>query len=138
MRVEKPFTGLKVYYSGSIRGVPESDPDLPWKLVQYMVQNGANVLSEHVAGRTREEMQEIRLRKLGPRANEFLESPEPWIVVREEDVRWVDEADYLVALVNGPSHGVGMEIERALLKPDRGLPRTPIFTPCQKIKPVIS
>jgi hypothetical protein len=33
----------------------------------------------------------------------------------------------VVALVNGPSHGVGMEIERALLKPERGLPLTPIL-----------
>jgi len=45
-----PFRGLKVYFSGSIRGSPEPDPEFPRKLVQYMTTGGADVLSEHVAG----------------------------------------------------------------------------------------
>lgn len=32
---DKPFTGLKVYHSESIRGVAESDPAFAWKLVSY-------------------------------------------------------------------------------------------------------
>ena len=46
-----PFTGKKVYYSGSISGVPEPDPEFAWKLVRYMIDNGADVLSERVAAR---------------------------------------------------------------------------------------
>lgn len=40
---------------------------------------------------------------------------------------WVDECDYLIAVVDGPSHGVGMEIMRALMKEERGLNKTQIL-----------
>jgi len=33
---DKPFSGLRVYYSGAIRGTPETDPELPWKIVSFM------------------------------------------------------------------------------------------------------
>lgn len=124
---EKPFFGLKVYYSGSIRGVPEPNLELPWNLVQYMIKGGANVLSEHVAARSPEEMRRIRERKLGERAKEVLESSTPWVDMRKMDIEWVDQATHLIALVNGPSHGVGMEIQRALDKPRMGLNRTLIL-----------
>jgi len=127
---EKPFKGMKIYFSGSIKGAQEPDPEFAWKLVQYMVQGGANVLSEHVAARNKEEMEEIRAKKMGMSVKQFLDMPrEIYIrdVVRKTDTEWVDEASHLVALVNAPSHGVGMEIERAILKPERGLPLTPIL-----------
>lgn len=126
----QPFYGLKVYYSGSIKGAPEPDPDFAWKLVQYMIEGGANVLSEHVAGRNRDEMEQIRARKMGVDLQTLLDMPRDVYVkdvVRKTDVEWVDEATCMVALVNAPSHGVGMEIERAILKPERGLNKTPIL-----------
>jgi hypothetical protein len=46
---ERPFTGTKVYYSGSISGVAEANLDLPEQLVEYMQQGGADVLDPHVA-----------------------------------------------------------------------------------------
>jgi hypothetical protein len=119
--------GVKVYYSGSIQGVPEAEPDFAWHLVQYMIDEGVNVLSEHVAGRTKEERNKVRARNLGLDIKEMLSEEEPWFGIREVDTKWVDEATHMVALVNSPSHGVGMEVERALLKPERGLPETPIL-----------
>jgi len=123
----QPFKGLKVYYSGSIKGVPEQDPQFPWKLVKYMSERGADVLSEHVAARTPEEMESIRASRIGEKVKEIIGHPEPWFTVREIDVEWVDKATHVVSLVNTPSHGVGMEIERALLKPKIGLNFTPIL-----------
>jgi hypothetical protein len=121
---EKPFEGTKVYYSGSIRGVANPETDFAYKLVNHMLENGADVLSEHVGARTQEEMDEVFLRRSGMDRRTI---EEPWFTAREVDMKWVDEATHLVALVNGPSHGVGMEIERAILKPERGLNQTPIL-----------
>ncbi|MGI5840902.1 MAG: hypothetical protein ACOX6N_01700 [Patescibacteria group bacterium] len=117
------FSGFKIYYSGSIKGSPEPDSELPWKLVRYMMDNGADVLSEHVAARSREEMEEIRTRRtaLGRLGSQ------PWFSVRRQDILWVDQATHLVALVNSPSIGVGMEIQRALDKPKFGLNQTPVL-----------
>jgi len=124
---EMPFKDLKVYYSGSIKGAPEAEPDFPWQLVQYMGKGGADVLSEHVAARSQQEMDEIRAKRWGMEIQEMLSQPEPWFGIRKKDIEWVDEATHVVALVNAPSHGVGMEIERAILKPERGLNETPIL-----------
>lgn len=121
---DKPFFGLRVYYSGSIRGTPEPDPVLPWKLVSFMQEGGAEVPSEHVAARNPEEMRQLRIKNAGI---ERVDCPEPWVGAREADIEWVDSATHMVALVNGPSHGVGMEIQRALDKPAMGLNFTPIL-----------
>ena len=92
-----------------------------------MARNGADVLSEHVAARTPEEMRAIRLTRIGKRIKDLDTKAGLWFGVRQIDTEWVDEATHVVAVVNSPSHGVGMEIERALLKPERGLPFTPIL-----------
>lgn len=126
-RKENNLKEVKVYYSGSIQGVREAEPDFAWDLVQYMIGEGVNVLSEHVAARTKEERDKIKARNLGLDLKEMLSEEEPWFSIREADTKWVDEATHMVALVNAPSHGVGMEVERALLKPERGLPLTPIL-----------
>lgn len=115
------FDNKKVYFSGSIKGTPEADPEFAWKLVRFMIDNGANVLSEHVAARSKEEMDKIFFDKVGPLTNE------PWVQIRKVDMNWVDTADFVVALVNAPSFGVGMEIERAILKPRLGMSLTPIL-----------
>ncbi|PIR42980.1 hypothetical protein COV24_04980, partial [candidate division WWE3 bacterium CG10_big_fil_rev_8_21_14_0_10_32_10] len=107
--------------------MPEIDKEFPWKLVQYMTKNGANVLSEHVAARNSQEMESIRLKKVGGRINEIIGTKTPWFGVRKIDCEWVDECTHFIALVNSPSHGVGMEIERVLLKSERGLNFTPVL-----------
>lgn len=57
----------------------------------------------------------------------MLAHPEPWFPIRRQDTEWVDTCSHFIAVVNAPSHGVGMEIERALLKPRLGLNETPIL-----------
>ena len=125
--MSKPFERSKVYYSGSIKGTPEPDPEFAWKLVQYMAQNGADVLSEHVAGRNQQEMDEIRARRIGMTIQQLKNNSEPWIGIRRQDLEWVNEATHVVALVNAPSLGVGMEIQRAIDKPKLGMNKTPIL-----------
>ncbi len=127
---EKPFAETKVYYSGSIKGVKETAPDFPWQLVQYIIEQGADVLSEHVAARTLEEMEIIRARKCGLDIDKLLliKQSEQWSrFLRQKDLEWVHQATHIVALVNGPSHGVGMEIQEALRKPQLGFNLTPIL-----------
>lgn len=121
------FEGKKIYYSGSIKGAPEKEPDFAWNLVRYMADNGATVLSEHVAGRSKEEMDQIRAKNIGMEIQKMLSEPEPWFEIRRQDLAWVDEATHVVALINAPSHGVGMELEHAILKPRMGLNETPIL-----------
>ena len=114
----------KIYFSGSIKGILNTDPNFSWDLVQYMKSLDFNVLSEHVAGRDKEERDELFLKNTGVDINKV----EDWAAVAYEwDMKWVDECNYLVSVVDGPSHGVGMEIMRALLKKERGLNETKIL-----------
>ena len=125
--MKKTFEGIKVYYSGSIKGMPEADPEFPKNLVKYMSENGAEVLSEHVAGRNQQECDEMMVKKIGITIEEFKAEKEPWFRVRKLDIDWVDEADCVVALVNSPSLGVGMELQRAVDKEKLGMKKTPIL-----------
>ncbi len=124
---EKPFEGKKVYYSGSIRGIANSDPNFAWNLVQHMINNGANVLDEHVGARNREEMAEIFYKRSGIEIGAIEDKKEKAKVARRQDLKWDEEDDYLVALVTSPSLGVGIEIQHAILKPRLGLNKTPIL-----------
>lgn len=121
---EKPFLGYKIYYSGSIRGVVNSEPEFAWKLVQNLISKGADVLSEHVAARNFDEMDDTFFRKSGVDRRSLTE---PWFAAREVDFEWVDEATHMIAVVNGPSHGVGMELQRAIDKPRMGMNLTPVL-----------
>jgi hypothetical protein len=46
---------------------------------------------------------------------------------REAHIRWIDDADILLADVSAPSEGRSMILQRALDKPKMGLPLTPII-----------
>lgn len=118
----KPFEGKKVYFSNSLSGVQNIESNFGWHLVQFMKEGGADVLTEFVAARSTEERNRIFFEQLG---FERKNTPESWKFIRRTDTRLVDESTHLVAEVSGASHGVGMEIERALLKPERGLNLTP-------------
>lgn len=125
---EMPFTGMDIYYSGSIKGIKEIDQNFAWQLVQYMISGGANVLSEHVAARNQEEMNLIRAKRAGISLQELLQVRESnkWnVFIRKQDIAWVHQATHIIALVNGPSHGVGMEIQEGLRKPQLGYNLTP-------------
>lgn len=128
----QPFAGKMVYYSGSIKGSPEKDPSFGKKLVGYMMDRGAQVLSEHVAAENPDEMFAILAKKTGKTVEELKDMREnrfeDWAVyIRALDMEWVDQCEYMVALVNAPSHGVGVEIQRALDKPMMGMQATTIL-----------
>lgn len=105
------FQGCVVYYSGSLHGVLNTPEDFGWNLVRFMEANGATVLDPHVAGRTQEE--KLRL-FIETRGYDHREEEAPWIAIEEEDINEVDRATHMVAVVNGASHGVGNEIQRAI------------------------
>jgi hypothetical protein len=121
------FEGRRVYYSGSIRGAVV-DPMIGYELVTHMLRNGAEVPSAHVAARNKEEMQNVFYQMSGEGFDEDgndIRTPE--MAYRVDMKRWVDSATHIVAVVDGPSHGVGMEIMRALLKPELGRNYTPVL-----------
>ncbi|HSX40405.1 MAG TPA: hypothetical protein VLF68_02210 [Candidatus Saccharimonadales bacterium] len=127
---ERPFGGLKIYYSGSMAGVAELDLDFPSQLVTYMEQGGAEVLDKHVAiphkgdeflaaialthGFTFEEWQGLAQHEKDTR-------------IYRHDMKLIDQATHVITLLNGASHGVGMEVQEALRKPHMGLNHTPIL-----------
>lgn len=126
----QPFSGTKVYYSGSIYGVQESDIHLPEKLVHYMQENGAQVLDEHVAIPHKGEIFHTAVAlSQGFTLEEWfgIEEYQQALRIYEHDIRLVDESTHVVVLANGRSHGVGMEVQRALDKPHLGLTITPIL-----------
>lgn len=108
---EKPFIGCEVYFSNSIQGVLNQDPNLGWEVVEYLSQNGAHVLDKHVAGRNQEEKDLLFIEDNG---FDFRTAENPKIAVEESDIKQVDQATHIIAFVDGPSHGVGNEIQRAI------------------------
>jgi hypothetical protein len=123
--MDKVFKGIKVYYSGSMQGVQEQDLDFPKKLVDFMQDCGANVLSYHVAlGKEEGNKLLFQQIKIDPKKTSIEKISK---IIRRQDISWVDEADCMVALVNSPSLGVGMELQRALDKEKLGMKKTPIL-----------
>ncbi|MDB5179341.1 MAG: hypothetical protein JWN01_1284 [Patescibacteria group bacterium] len=113
--MNEPFGGVKVYFSGPITRQPLREvSDFSLEIIQFLTAGGAEVLSEHVAARAALD---------GRRAP----TDRTAIDIRRQDLKWVDKATHFIAIVNDPSHGVGMELERAILKPNLGLNPTPIL-----------
>lgn len=123
--MENTFKGIKVYYSGSMQGVQEQDLDFPKKLVDFMQDNGAKVLSYHVAlGKEEGNKLLFQQMRIDPKKVTIENLSR---IIRQQDIGWVDEADCVVALVNSPSLGVGMELQRAVDKEKLGMKKTPIL-----------
>ncbi len=118
------FSHCKVYLSASIKGNKDENHNNVPKLVDYILDNGGDVLDEHIKGKDLDEMIEIVQRRTGVNR---LESTEPWKIVYEQDMQWVDESTHMIIFVDGPSHGVGMELMRGVLKKELGLNPTPIL-----------
>ena len=135
----------KIYYSGSILGVPEEDLELPVKIVQFLLKEGHEVLSKNVAfpsNYTNADGTKIKLPQAILDMQPIPTGEELHKAIRKIDTECVDSAEYIIALINGPSHGVGMEVERALLREERGLPAAQILCLAQernknKISPMI-
>ena len=113
-----------MYVSASIYGLKDENHVSVPLLVEYIMTNGGDVLDEHIRGKDLQEMNDIVYRRTGVNR---LEHDEPWRIVHQQDVDWVDASTHMIIFVDGPSHGVGMELMRGLLKSELGLNRTPIL-----------
>lgn len=120
----KNFKKIKVYFSNTITGVPDIKRQFGWHLVSYMKSLGCEVLDDFVGARSKAEHIKMFLAKTGFDRSKV---PNPWFFVRKNDISSVDEATHLVAVINGASFGVGMELQRAIDKPRLGLNQTPIL-----------
>ncbi len=114
----------KIYYSAAVQGVKHADPNFGWNLVQFMKDLGFDVISEHVAERTLQENNILFTKNTGI---DLTAVKNPMQVKQKANLKMVDTADYMVCIIDGPSHGVGMEIMRGLLKPKIGLNTTQIL-----------
>lgn len=119
-RPERPLEGMKIYFSGPIVVAEGGDLEFSWKLVNFMKEKGANVLSEHVGGRSAEERTELFRKNTGRDQTDDA-------FVRGSDLSWVNESDCVVAVINKSSFGIGMEIQRAIDKPGMGMNHTPVL-----------
>jgi len=90
---------MKIYFSASIAG-GRKYLSIYKKIVAHLKNNGHEVLSEHI----------IR--------EDIFSDEEKWAPknVFEQDIKWLDESDVVVAEVSNPSLGVGYEICYALNK----------------------
>lgn len=88
---------MKIYFAGSIRG-GRKDAALYRELIAH-IQTSTEVLTEHVGDRSLE--------------GSYGETYEPRYI-HDRDMRWLEEADGMIAEVSTPSLGVGYEIARAV------------------------
>ena len=124
---ERPFVGMKVYFSNSIKGDLGKVEDIGIEVVRFLSENGADVLSENVAFLNPDEGLPIFKRRTGIDLTKVRDKDERARIIRDIDISWVDKATHLVAIVNGASYGVGMELQRALDKPKMEMNKTPIL-----------
>ena len=117
---------MKIYFSISIAGGEDPDLILAKDIVVMLKKSGHEVLSEHVvlSGRVQRQV----FLENAASAGFDVKNTDFSALVRAVDTYWVDQAEALIAVVNRASFGVGMEIERALLKPKLGLNKTFVLT----------
>jgi nucleoside 2-deoxyribosyltransferase len=89
---------MDVYFAGSIRG-GQSDVDLYAELIELLAEYGT-VLTEHVGNEAVQEAES----QAGMTDSD----------IHEQDLRWLRQADAIVAEVTTPSLGVGYELGRAV------------------------
>lgn len=87
-------------------------------IVDDLIDSGIDVLDEFVKGNDLNEILDIIERRTGVRRDK---APDPHLVTYQQDTGWLKEATHFVALVDNPSHGVGMEIMFVKLRPLLGL-----------------
>ena len=124
---ERPFERLKVYFSNSIKGEIGKVEDIGVSVVTFLIEKGADVLSENVAFLKPEIGLPIFQRRTGIDLTKVTDDMERARIIRKADINWVDNATHLIAIVNGASYGVGIELQRAMDKPKMGMNRTPVL-----------
>lgn len=114
----------KVYFSSAITGKIAVSENFQVNLINHMKSLGYQVFSEHVGLQNDRAIFDLLTKNSGkniPQRDGYEKE------IREVDLKWVDEAEYFVGIVDGPSFGVGIEIEHAIQRPTRGLPKTKIL-----------
>ncbi|XP_078503407.1 5-hydroxymethyl-dUMP N-hydrolase [Lissotriton helveticus] len=93
------MSALQVYFCGSIRGGRE-DRALYARIVDKLRQYG-RVLTEHVASEG-----------LSERGEDAVQDGDK--VIHDRDLKWLEQADVVIAEVTQPSLGVGYELGRCV------------------------
>lgn len=88
-------TILSLYFAGSIRGA-EADRETYLQIIEELKKR-YNVLTEHVGSE-----------KMINDENKLTDKE-----IEARDMKWIREADFVVAEVTSPSHGVGIELNEA-------------------------
>ena len=86
---------MKIYFAGSIRG-GRDDREIYQCIIKHLRHYG-DILTEHVGDQ--------KLTNAG--------EPRPSRNIYEDDIRWLQQADIVVAEVSTPSLGVGYEVAKA-------------------------
>ena len=87
---------MEIYFAGSIRG-GRDDQDTYHKIISYLKKYG-KVLTPHVGD---------------PSLSAFGDKGIDDSDIFKRDMKWMKQADVLIAEVTSPSHGVGYEIAQA-------------------------
>ena len=87
---------MKIYFAGSIRG-GRVDRENYLKIIKYLQKYG-EVLTEHIGDK-----------KISDRGDVGLSEEE----IYDRDIKWLTDADVVIAEVSNPSFGVGYEIAKA-------------------------
>ncbi len=102
-------SNMKIYFAGSIRG-GRNDQKVYLQIIEELGNYGT-VVMEHVGDQKLTEYGEV-----GPSSQN----------IYERNMKWMQQADVLVAEVTQPSLGVGFEIAKA---EDRGIPILCLYKP---------
>lgn len=118
----------RIYYGAAVQGAIEfgNRADINRLLVGTIKAEDFTVVSEHnVIGRSKEETRKILEGAIGPLPTSKKERHSH---IRNKALELV-EGDICAAIfeVSVPSHGVGVELTHAYLRPRRGLSRIPIL-----------
>jgi len=95
---ERPFERLKVYFSNSIKGEIGKVEDIGVSVVTFLIEKGADVLSENVAFLKPEIGLPIFQRRTGIDLTKVTDDMERARIIRKADINWVDNATFLVSL----------------------------------------
>ncbi len=96
-----------VYFAGAIRGDRLLAPIIKG-IVKFIKDLGFVVLTEHVGA---DDPIDSFAKKIGKKKNEL--SAED---IEKQDVKWLEQANYVIAEISGASTGTGREIEYARTK----------------------
>ena len=88
---------MKIYFAGSIWGA-SGDTKFNHAIIQHLKKYGS-VLSEHLFTETYKSTEHLSMEE-----------------IHDRDLKWVYEADGIVAEVTAPSLGVGYEIREAIVR----------------------